>query len=77
MGENIRYFLGGFIGAKVVDITQSDHLENDDPNGAFLELLFDTGGTIRFYVRDEGPSFSTEHPDDCACQCCKDEEGNT
>ena len=71
-GHNIRYFFGTFIGSKVVDITQSDH---DDPNGPFVEILFESGGTIRFYSRETGPSFATEHCD-CECQLCKDEESN-
>jgi hypothetical protein len=75
---DIRYFLGVFIGHQLVDVTQHDEDADDsDRNAYFVELLFDNGGTIRFFSRPgtDGPSFVAQHPDDCECQLCKYEPG--
>jgi len=73
--RNIRYFLGVFIGKKLVDVTQHDREEfnAESGRGAFVELLFEDGMTIHLPVLDE--PFSTDHADKCDCECCQDTEG--
>lgn len=59
--SNIREILGPLIGARVVDITQHDADEFAESQQAYVELLFDTGATLRFPV-DETP-FGFSEPD--------------
>ena len=72
----IRKFLGTFINKKVIDITQNDPDEFDpaDSTTAYVEFLFEDGGTIRMFTigDDVGPAFVTTHSDDCNCGACED-----
>lgn len=71
-GHGIRYFLNPCVGLKLLDITQNDE-PCDDPNGRFIEFLFEKGSTIRLYTKDS-PSFRVDHPDDCGCELCMEED---
>lgn len=42
------------IGSTVVDITQHDQAFFDETGKAFVQLMFSTGDTIRFYIGDDG-----------------------
>lgn len=42
------------IGAKVLDITQHDEEYFKMTGRSFIDLMFDTGDVIRFYVQDQG-----------------------
>lgn len=46
--SNIRELLGGFIGKKILDITQHDPDEVDE--GHYVMLMFDDGSFAKFYV---------------------------
>lgn len=47
---NIRDILGPLIGQRLVDITQHDRDEYDANGLGFVQLLFDDGSHIKFYV---------------------------
>jgi hypothetical protein len=74
---NVRHFMQPFIGRSVMDITQS---EKGDPEeevaGSFIQLFFDNGTTLRFFVRDDGPAFAVDHLDTCTCDLCLEEESD-
>jgi hypothetical protein len=72
---NVRDFMGTFIGKRVLDITQNDDDEFDpnDPETAYIELLFEDGGRARIFTigSDVGPAFMVQHGDDCTCELCE------
>jgi hypothetical protein len=49
---NIREILGFLIGQKVVDITQEDKEDREAGRDSFVELLFENGATLKFFVLD-------------------------
>jgi hypothetical protein len=49
---NIREILGFLIGKTVVDITQEDAEDRKAGRDSFVELLFDNGATLKFWVLD-------------------------
>lgn len=53
---NIRdgNLLGPFIGQRVVDITQHDHEEWEEARQAYVELHFESGATLKFYIDEQG-----------------------
>lgn len=74
--QNIRHYLGTFIGKRVIGITQNDDDEFDpqEPTSAFIEFLFEDGGTLRIFTLPDsiGPCLRTEHSDECDCQLCQE-----
>lgn len=50
--SNIRQILGGFIGKRIVDITQHDEEEFAEDGQRFVMLMFEDGNTIKFYAND-------------------------
>ena len=59
---NIRDFLGSYVGARLVDVTQQDREEFDETGEAYVMLHFDNGLSMRFVIGDGG--FDSEEPDD-------------
>ena len=51
--SNIREILGWAIGQRIVEITQHDQDEFEE-EGAFVMLMFESGGYIRFPVDEAG-----------------------
>lgn len=62
--DNVRdpQILGPFIGARVVDITQTDKDELVKGAPSDVCLHFDNGGTVTFHIT-EGIGFEIETPD--------------
>lgn len=61
--DNIRDVFGGFIGLKIVDISQHDKSEWEEEGKVYIHLLFDNGWTLQFNLNDgsvtsEGPTFN-------------------
>lgn len=52
--DNIREILGSLIGAKVVDITQHDHDELVETKKGFIQIHFDNGEYLKFFIGDDG-----------------------
>jgi hypothetical protein len=47
---NIREFIGWTIGRKIVDVTQQDRDEFIEDGDAYVMLLLDNGGYVKFLV---------------------------
>jgi hypothetical protein len=59
---NIRELLAGFIGQRLVEITQHDEDEYRRTSEAFVMLHFADGSLIRFVIRDNGSDFECFAP---------------
>lgn len=53
---NIRdiKWLGSFVGAKIVDITQHDEEEYKETGVSYVYLHFDNGGSLKFFIGEDG-----------------------
>lgn len=51
---NVREFMGGCIGQRVIDITQHDEDEFQEEGLSFVMLHFEDGTTVTFNVGDDG-----------------------
>lgn len=74
---NVRRFFGAFIGKKVMDVLQQDaeDFDPEDPESAFIELLFEDGSSARIFTVPDtiGPAFSVQHADRCTCVLCTEQ----
>lgn len=52
--SNIRQILGSLIGTKVLDITQHDPEEWDETGKSYIQLHFDNGEFVKFFIGDDG-----------------------
>lgn len=51
---NIREVLGDLIGRPLLDITQHDEEYFQQTGRVFVDLMFNEGNVLRFYVEDQG-----------------------
>ena len=58
--SNIRDILGKFVGRVVIDITQHDEDEFAEDGRAYIMLMFDNGDFVKFFVGDDGFSYSED-----------------
>jgi hypothetical protein len=74
---NIREYLGHLIGQTIADVTQHDPDEYET-DGAFVDLLFQSGDSVRFYMGCDECGFSYGFADDpvgeCDCPECQGED---
>lgn len=52
--SNIRAIIGYLIGQRVVDITQHDAEEYLETKQSYIQILFEDGNYLKFFVGDEG-----------------------
>jgi hypothetical protein len=52
MSSNIREILGFLIGNELLDITSEDEADRKDGRDPFIELLFENGATLKFFILD-------------------------
>ena len=55
--STIRDILGWSVGSKIIDITQHDEDEWAEDKRSYVMLLLDNGGTLKFFVGDDGFSY--------------------
>lgn len=48
------------IGSTVIDITQHDQAFFDETGKVFVQFMFSSGDTIRFYIGDDGIEVNTD-----------------
>ena len=58
--SNIREILGHLIGRKLVEITQHDEDEFLEDGRSYVQLMFEDGDHIKFFVGDDGFSYSVD-----------------
>lgn len=51
--SNIRKILGHLIGQRLLEITQHEKQEFLEGKDSFVELMFENGDTLKFFVADE------------------------
>lgn len=58
--SSIRDILGYLIGRKLVEITQHDEDEFNEDGRSYVQLMFDDGNYVKFFVGDDGFTHSVD-----------------
>jgi hypothetical protein len=59
--DNIRQLLGHLIGQRLLEITSEDQEDRDAGRDRFVELMFENGYTVKFFLAD-GYSYRGGYP---------------
>lgn len=62
--SNVRDFLGGLVGKRVLDVSQHDREEFAETRQSYIMLMFEDGITMKIPVGDEGVWFEGLGDDD-------------
>ncbi len=60
---NIRQILGHLVGQRIVDVTQHDESEFTEDGKSYVMFMFDSGDTVKFFVGEDGFSYSEPDSD--------------
>jgi hypothetical protein len=55
--SNVREMLGGFIGKRIAEITQHDEDEWAEDQLSYVQLHFEDGSYLKFYIMDDDYGF--------------------